>query len=139
VPSYDLLSKLPLEHKSHSRSSSLPKLLPTITPINTSSITRIKQTKHIKDEVEAITRAEVSREASEAAVALEAVAVSAEVKAITNMTYYLHVRRSVTSATSQVAGQQSTLLKNENKHITSSVNIPLVFIRHPRPYITRTF
>jgi hypothetical protein len=75
-----------------------------ITPTNTSSITRIGQTEHIKDEVEAITRAEVSKEASEAAVASEAVAVFAEVKAVADITYYLHVRRSVTSITSQVAG-----------------------------------
>jgi phosphoribosyl-ATP pyrophosphohydrolase len=63
-------------------------------------MTRIEQTKHIKDEVKAITRAEVSEEALEAAVASEAVTVSAEVKAIADITYYLHVRRSVTSATS---------------------------------------
>jgi hypothetical protein len=67
------------------------------------------------------------------------VAVFAEAKAITNMTYYLHVKRSVTSVTNQVASQQSTLLKSGNKHITSSVNILLVFIRYSRPYITRAF
>jgi hypothetical protein len=139
VPSYNLLSELPLKHKSHSHSSFLPELLPTITPTNTSSITRIRQTEHIKDKAEAITKAEVSREALEAAVALEAVAVSAEVEAVADMTHYLHVRRSVRSVTSQVADQQSTLLKSRNKHITSSVNIPLVFIRHPRPHITRAF
>jgi hypothetical protein len=100
VPSYDLLSELPLKHKSHSHSSSLLKLLPTITLTNISSITRIEQTEHIKDEVKAITRAEVSEEALEAAVASEAVAVSAEVKTVTDITYYLHVRKSVTSATS---------------------------------------
>jgi hypothetical protein len=75
-----------------------------MTPINTSSITRIGQTEHMKDEVEAITGAEVSGEASEAAVALEAVAVSAEVEVIADMTYYLHVRRSVIFVTSQVVG-----------------------------------
>jgi hypothetical protein len=110
-----------------------------MTLTNTSSITRIGQTKHIEDKAEAITRAEVSREASEAAVASEAVAVSAEVKAVADMTHYLHVRRSVISVTSQVAGQQNTLLKSGNKHMTSSANIPLVFIRHLRPYITRAF
>jgi hypothetical protein len=110
-----------------------------ITPINTSNITRTRQTKHIKDEAEATTIAEVSREASEATVASEAVAVSGEAEAVADMSHYLHVRRSATSATSQVAGQQSTLLKSGNKHITSSVNIPLVFIRHPRPHITRAF
>jgi hypothetical protein len=140
VPSYDLLSELPLEHKSHSHSSSLPELLPyTITLINTSNITRTGQTEHIEDEAEATTVAEVSGKALKATVASEAVAVSGEVKAVADMTYYLHVKRSVTSVTSQVAGQQSTLLKNGNKHITSSVNIPLVFIRHSRPYIIRTF
>ena len=54
----------------------------------------------MEDEVEAITGAEVSEEASEAAVASEAVAVSAEVKAIADITYYLHVRKSVTFITS---------------------------------------
>jgi hypothetical protein len=110
-----------------------------MTLINTSNMTRTGQTEHIKDKAEATTVAEVSGEASEATVASEAVAVSGEVEAVADMTYYLHVRRSVTFATSQVAGQQSTLLKNGNKHITSSVNIPLVFIRHPRPHITRAF
>jgi hypothetical protein len=101
VPSYNLLSELLLEHKSHSYSSSLPELLScTITLINTSNITRTGQTEHIKDKAKAITVAEVSREASEAAVALEAVAVSKEVKAVADITYYLHVRRNVTSVTS---------------------------------------
>jgi hypothetical protein len=107
--------------------------------INTSNITRTGQTKHIKDKAEAITVTEVSGEASEATVALEAVAVSGEVEAVADMTYYLHVRRSVISVTSQVAGQQNTLLKSGNKHMTSLANIPLVFIRHSRPYITRAF
>jgi hypothetical protein len=74
--------------------------------------------------------AEVSGKASEATVALEAVAVFREAEAVTNMSYYLHVKRSVISVTSQVAGQQSTLLKSGNKHIISLVNILLVFIRH---------
>jgi hypothetical protein len=43
-----------------------------MTPTNTSSITRIGQTKHIKNKVKVIIRAEVSEEASEAAVASEA-------------------------------------------------------------------
>jgi hypothetical protein len=77
VPSYDLLLKLPLGHKSHN--NSLPELLLIITPTNTSSITRTGQTKHIKDKAEAITVAEVFREGSEAAVTLEAVTVSGEV------------------------------------------------------------
>jgi hypothetical protein len=103
VPSYNLLSKLLLKHNSHS--SFLSKLLPTITLTNTSSITRIKQTKHIKDKAEAITKAEVSKEASEATVALKAVAVSKETETITNISYYLYVRRSVIFITSQVANQ----------------------------------
>jgi hypothetical protein len=98
VPSYDLLSELPLKHNSHS--SFLLKLLLIITLTNTSSITRIRQTKHIKDKAEAITRAEVSKEASEAAVTSEAVAVSAKVKTVANITYYLHVRKSVIFVTS---------------------------------------
>jgi hypothetical protein len=105
VPSYDLLSELPLKHKSHSHSSSLPELLPCIiTLINTSNITRTRQTKHIEDKTEATTVTEVSEEASEATVASEAVAVSGEAKAVTNISHHLHVRRSTTSATSQVAG-----------------------------------
>jgi hypothetical protein len=106
---------------------------------NISSITRIEQTKHIKDKTEAITGAEVSRKASETAVASEAVAVFAEVKTVANITHYLHVKRSVISVTSQVAGQQSTLLKNGNKYMTSLVNILLVFIRHSQLYIIRAF
>jgi hypothetical protein len=105
VLSYDLLSELPLEHKSHSHSSSLPELLPcTMTPINTSNITRTGQTEHMEDEAEATTVAEVSGEALEATVALEAVAVSGEAKAVADMSHHLHVRRSATSVTSQVAG-----------------------------------
>jgi hypothetical protein len=110
-----------------------------MTPINTSNMTRTGQTEHMEDEAEATTVAEVSGEASEATVALEAVAVSGEAEAVADISHYLHVKRSATSATSQVAGQQSTLLKSENKHMTSLVNIPLVFIRHPRPHITRAF
>jgi hypothetical protein len=140
VLSYDLLSELLLEHKSHSHSSSLPELLSyTITLINTSNITRTGQTEHIKDKAKAITVAKVSGEASEATVASEAVAVSGEAEAVANISHYLHVRRSATFITSQVAGQQSTLLKSGNKHITSSVNISLIFIRHLRLYITRAF
>jgi hypothetical protein len=100
VSSYDLLSELLLEHKSYNRSSSLPKLLPTITLINTSSITRIGQTKHIKDKIEVIIKAEVSKKALKAVIALETVAVSVKAKAIANITYYLHVRKSVIFVTS---------------------------------------
>jgi hypothetical protein len=78
-------------------------------------------------------------EALEAIVALEAVAVSGEAEVIADISYYLYVRRSVIFITSQVVGQQSTLLKSENKYITSLVNISLVFIKHLRPYITRAF
>jgi hypothetical protein len=138
--SYDLLSKLLLKHKSYSHSSSLSKLLPCIiTLINTSNITRTKQTEYIENKAEATTVTKVFREASKATVALEAIAVSREAKTVADISYYLHIKRSVTSATSQVAGQQSTLLKNRNKHITSSVNIPLVFIRYPQPYIIKAF
>jgi hypothetical protein len=140
MPSYDLLSELLLKHKSYSHSSSLPELLPCIiTLINISNITRTRQTEHIKDKTEATTVAEVFKKASEATVALKAVAVSGEAKAVANISHYLHVRKSITSTTSQVAGQQSTLLKSKNKHITSLVNILLIFIRHLRPYITRAF
>jgi hypothetical protein len=100
VPSYNLLLKLLLKHKSHSRSSSLSKLLLIITLTNTSSIIRIKQTKHIKDKIKVITRAEVFKEASKATIASKAVAVSAEVKTVTDITYYLHVKRSIIFITS---------------------------------------
>jgi hypothetical protein len=83
--------------------------------------------------------AEAFREALEATVALKAVAVSEEAEAVVDISYYLYVRKNVISVTSQIAGQQSTLLKSENKYITSLVNILLVFIRHLRPYITRAF
>jgi hypothetical protein len=64
VPSYDLLLELPLEHKSHSHSSSLSELLScTITLINTSNIIRTEQTEHIKDKAKAIIVTEVSGEA----------------------------------------------------------------------------
>jgi hypothetical protein len=98
VPSYNLLSKLLLKHNSHS--SFLSKLLPIITLTNTNNITRIKQTKHIKNKTEAITRAEVSKKALKTTVASKTIAVSAEVKAITDITYYLYVKRSIISVTS---------------------------------------
>jgi hypothetical protein len=101
--SYNLLLELLLKHKSHNHSSSLLKLLLIITLINISNITRIKQTEHIKDKVKAITRAKVFKKALEAAVALETVTVFAEAKIITNITYYLHVKKSVIFITSQVA------------------------------------
>jgi hypothetical protein len=63
-------------------------------------MTRTGQTKHIKNEAEATTVAEVFREASEATVALEAVAVFREAEAVINISYYLHVRRSAISVTS---------------------------------------
>jgi hypothetical protein len=138
VLSYDLLLKLLLKHKSHSHSSFLSELLLIITLTNINTITRTKQTKHIKDKAEVITVAEVSGEALEATVTLEAIAVSEEAEAVADITH-LHVRKSVISVTSQVAGQRNTLLKNESKHTTSLVNILLVFIRHLRPYTTRAF
>jgi hypothetical protein len=107
--------------------------------INICNITRTEQTEHIKNKAEAITVAEVSRKALEATIASEAVAVSRKAEAVTNINYYLYVRKSVIFITSQVAGQQSTLLKNRNKYITSLVNILLVFIRHSRLYIIRAF
>jgi hypothetical protein len=101
VLSYDLLLELSLEHKSHSHSSSLPELLSyTIILINTSNITRTRQTEHIKDKAKATTVAEVSKKALEATVASEAVAVFREAEAVADMSYYLHVRRSATFATS---------------------------------------
>jgi hypothetical protein len=84
VPSYDLLSELPLRHRSHNHSSSLPELLPTITLTNTSSITRTRQTEHIKDK--AITVAEVFKEALET-VTLKIVTVSGEAKTAVDITY----------------------------------------------------
>jgi hypothetical protein len=68
--------------------------------INTSNITRIRQTEHIKDKTKIIIRAEVFREALKAVIALEAIAVSAEIKTVTDMTYYLYVRKSVIFVTS---------------------------------------
>jgi hypothetical protein len=101
MPSYDLLSELPLKHKSHSHSSSLPELLSyIITLINTSNITRTRQTKHIKDKAEVTTVAEVSEKALKATVALKTVAVSREVKAVADITCQLHVKRSAISITS---------------------------------------
>jgi hypothetical protein len=87
VPSYNLLSELLLKHKSHSYSSSLSELLLyIITLINTSNIIRTRQTEHIKDKAEVITVTEVSGEALEATVALEAITVSEEVKTIADIT-----------------------------------------------------
>jgi hypothetical protein len=77
MPSYNLLSELLLRHKSYN--NSLLELLLIITLTNTSSITRTRQTEHIKDKAKAITVAEVFREVSEAAVTLEAVTVFEEV------------------------------------------------------------
>jgi hypothetical protein len=68
--------------------------------INISNITRTRQTKHIKDKAKAITIAKVSKKALKAAVALKAVAVFREVKTIINITYYLHVKKSVIFITS---------------------------------------
>jgi hypothetical protein len=98
VPSYNLLSELLLKHKSHSHSSSLLKLLLyTITLINTSNITRTRQTKHIKNKAKVTIIAEVSKKALKTAVASKAVAVSGEIKAVADITYYLYVKKSVIS------------------------------------------
>jgi hypothetical protein len=138
--SYDLLLKLLLKHKSHSHSSSLSELLPcTITLTNISNIIKTEQTKHIKDEAEAPIIAEAFEKASKATVALEAVAVFRKAKTVANISYYLHIRKSVIFIISQVAGQQSTFLKSKNKYIISLVNILLIFIKHPQPYITKAF
>jgi hypothetical protein len=80
----------------------------------------------------------VSGKALKATVTSEVVAVSGEAEAVANMTY-LHIRRNVIFITSQVAGQQNTLLKNRNKYITSLANISLVFIKHLQLYIIRAF
>jgi hypothetical protein len=77
MPSYDLLLKLLLRHKSHN--NSLSKLLLIITLTNISSITRTGQTKHIKDKAKAITVAEVFGKVLKAAVTLEIITVSEEV------------------------------------------------------------
>jgi hypothetical protein len=87
MPSYDLLSELPLKHKSHNYSSSLPKLLLIITLTNISNITRIRQTKHIKDKAKAIIVTKVFKKISEAIVTLEAVTVFKKVKTIVNIIY----------------------------------------------------
>jgi hypothetical protein len=101
VPSYNLLLKLLLKHKSHSHSSSLPELLSyIIILINTNNIIRTKQTKYIEDKTKAITVTEVSGKALKATIALKAVAVFGEIKTITNITCYLHARRSVIFITS---------------------------------------
>jgi hypothetical protein len=101
VPSYNLLSKLPSKYKSHSHSSFLLKLLPyTITLTNISSITRTRQTKHIKNKTKASTITEAFKEALKATVALKAVAGFKEAKAIANISYYLHIKRNVIFITS---------------------------------------
>ena len=80
--SYDLLSELPLKHKSHN--NSLPELLFIITLTNTSSIIRTEQTKHIKDDV--ITVAKVFRKASKATT-LETITVSRKAETAADITY----------------------------------------------------
>jgi hypothetical protein len=100
VPSYNLLSELPLGHRSHNHNSSLPELLPIITLTNTSSITRTKQTKHIKNKAITVTKA--LRKVSEAAVTSEAVTVSKEVKKAADIIYQ-HIRKSATFVISQAA------------------------------------
>ena len=81
--SYNLLSELPLRHKSHN--NSLSELLLTITLTNTSSITRTKQTKYIENKT--ITVIKAFKKVSEAVVTLETVTVSRKVKATVNIIY----------------------------------------------------
>jgi hypothetical protein len=101
VPSYNLLLKLLLKHKSHSQSSSLPKLLSyIIILINTSNIIRTKQTKHIKDKTKVITVAEGFKKALKAIVTLKTIAVSRKIKTIINITRYLYAKKSVIFITS---------------------------------------
>jgi hypothetical protein len=96
VPSYNLLLELLLKHKSYNYNSSLSELLSyIITLINTSNIIRIRQTEHIKNKAEIITVAEVFEKALEAIVALETIAVFGEVKAVVDITCYLHAKKSV--------------------------------------------
>jgi hypothetical protein len=131
VLSYDLLLKLLLKHKSHSHSSFLLEFLSyIITLINTSNITRTRQAKHIKNTAKAITVTEVFREALKIIIALKAIAVSEEAKAIANISRYLHAKRSIISVTNQVISQQNTLLKIKSKRIASLVSILFVFIRN---------
>jgi hypothetical protein len=98
VLSYNLLSELPLKHKSYNHNSFLSELLSIITPINTSSITRTRQTKHIKNK--AITVAKALKKVSETAITLKTVTVSKKVKTAADMIYQ-HVRRSVIFVISQ--------------------------------------
>jgi hypothetical protein len=101
VSSYNLLLKLPLEHKSYSHSSSLSELLSyIISLINTSNITRTKQIKHIKNKAKAITVAKVFREALEAIVTSKAIAVSGKVKIVTDISCYLYIKRNIIFITS---------------------------------------
>jgi hypothetical protein len=79
------LSELLLKHRSHN--NSLLELLLTITLINISSITRTKQTEHIKDKAKAITVAEVFGEVSKAVVTSEAITVSGEVQITADIIY----------------------------------------------------
>jgi hypothetical protein len=59
---------------------------------NIKNITRIKQTGHIKDKIKIITKAKVFKKALKAAVISEVITV---IKAVINITYYLHVKKSV--------------------------------------------
>jgi hypothetical protein len=68
--------------------------------INTSNITRTGQTKHIKNKAKITTVAKVFRKALKATVALKAVAVSGKTKTVADISYYLHVKKSVIFITS---------------------------------------
>jgi hypothetical protein len=101
MPSYNLLSELLLKHKSHNYNSSLLKLLSyIITLINTNNITRTKQTKHIKNKAKVTIITEVFKKALKVTVALKTITVFKKIKTVTDITYYLHVKKSVTFITS---------------------------------------
>jgi hypothetical protein len=68
--------------------------------INTSNIIRTRQTEHIKNKAKATIVTEVFKEALEATIALKAIVVSEEAKAVIDISYYLHIRKSVIFVTS---------------------------------------
>jgi hypothetical protein len=90
-----VLLKLLLKHKSYNYYSFLLKLLFIIILINTNNIIRIKQTKHIKNKTEAITKTKVFKKALKVIIALKTIVVFIKIKTITNVTYYLYVKKSV--------------------------------------------
>jgi hypothetical protein len=95
VPSYDLLSELLLKHRNYNYNNSLLELLLIITLTNISNITRTKQTEHIKDKAKTIIITEVFRKVSKAAITLKTVTVSKKILIVTDISYYLHNKKSV--------------------------------------------